>query len=210
MGNTGQAINAKDRNLARKITQGDEQAFRYFFDYYFPRLYRFTLSRLNGDEELTKDIVQETMVQAITHIKTYRGEAAMFSWLCQISRNLIYAHFKKYNKQQTVHIGDHEEVREIMDNINDEIMQKPDNVYANDHLRELIFSTLDHLPHGYGDLLEWKYLDKLSVEEIANQLNTSAASIQSKLARAREAFKQVMTRLLGDYTDILNAEESMT
>ena len=210
MGSTDQVLNAADRNLARKIVRGDEQAFRNFFDYYFPRLYRFALSRLNGDVELTKDIVQETLMRATTHMKTYRGEATLFSWLCQIARNLIRTHFKKNNKQQTIHIGDHPEVQDVMDNIRDEILQKPEHVYANDNLRELIFSTLDHIPHGYGDLLEWKYLDKLSVEEIAHQLDTSATSIQSKLARAREAFKAVMTRLLGDYTDILNTEESMT
>ena len=123
------------------------------------------------------------MMQAVTHMKTYRGEAAMFSWLCQIGRNRIHAHLKKYKKQPVVHIGDHAEIREIMDNINDEILLKPEKVYVNDNLRELIFSTLDHLPHGYGDLLELKYLDKLSVEEIAHQLDTTTTTIQSKLAR---------------------------
>ncbi|WP_395373924.1 RNA polymerase sigma factor [Marinicella sp. W31] len=206
MGSRNQIVNAEDRHLSKKIVQGDEKAFRHFFDYYFPRLFRFTFSRLDGDEELTKDIVQETMMRAITHMKTYRGEATLLSWLCQISRNLIYAHFKKENKQQVIHIGDHSEIQEIMDNIKDEILQKPEKVYSNDTLRELIFSTLDHLPHGYGDLLELKYLDHLSVEEIASQLDTSAASIQSKLARAREAFKRIMTRLLGDHAEI--TEES--
>ncbi|TDR17426.1 RNA polymerase sigma factor [Marinicella litoralis] len=183
--------------------------FNHFFDFYFPRLYRFSLVRVDGDKELTKDLVQETLFLAIKNIKQYRGEASLMSWLCQINRSQISLYFKKNNIKQTVRVSDLPEVQEIFDNIKSEIKDHPDKQYETSKLHEIISSTLDNLPNGYGDLLEMKYLDKLSVNEIAADLSLSVTSVQSKLARARESFKIVITRILGDQTRFfLNPEES--
>ena len=75
--------------------------------------------------------------------------------------------------------------------------QRPEKIYEHEQLHELISSTLDNLPNGYGDLLEMKYSDKLSINEISKYLNLTETAVQSKLARARESFKIVITRILG-------------
>jgi RNA polymerase sigma-70 factor (ECF subfamily) len=50
-------------------------------------------------------------------------------------------------------------------------------------------STLDHLPGRYGDVLEWKYLQDLSVNEIAERLGVGYKAAESLLTRARAAFR---------------------
>ena len=191
-------INLEDLRLAKAITKKNEKMFNHFFDLYFPKLYRFTMARVDGDIELSKDIVQETMSIAIKSIKQYRGEAALFTWLCQINRSQISLYFRK-NKTASLthHIEDNPEIREVFDNIQIKGSLNPDKLYENKNLAELISSTLDNLPHGYGDILELKYLEKLSVNEIAIKMNTSVVSIQSKLARARETFKTVICEMQG-------------
>lgn len=202
-------IHFEDKKLAKGVAKRNEKMFNHFFDFYFPRLYRFSITRLDGDKELTKDLVQETLFIAIKNIKQYRGEASLMSWLCQINRSQISLYFKKNKINQTVNVGDLPEVKEIFDNIKSEINDHPEKKYETSKLNEIISSTLDNLPNGYGDLLEMKYLDKLSVNEIATDLNLSVTSVQSKLARAREAFKIVITRILGDQTQFfLNPKES--
>ncbi len=57
--------------LVSRLLDGEEKAFRLFFDEYFPRLFRFALRRLGGDEDATKDIVQITMTKAV--IKSHCG-----------------------------------------------------------------------------------------------------------------------------------------
>ena len=51
----------KDRSLAAKVAAGDQVAFDAFFKEYFPRLFRFTLTRVDNNEELAEEIVQRTM-----------------------------------------------------------------------------------------------------------------------------------------------------
>src|SRR5262245_43406270 len=75
-----------DRALARRILGGDEAAFRELFDRFFPRLYRFALARLKGDPDAARDIVQQTFCRAIEKLDSYRGEAALYTWFCQICR----------------------------------------------------------------------------------------------------------------------------
>ena len=199
----------EDIKLAKALSKNKESDFNHFFEFYFPRLYRFSIVRVDGDAELAKEIVQETLISAIKNIKQYRGEAALFSWLCQINRNQINQYFRK-NKllKVTNRITDNPDIQEVFDNIHDVISHNPDKIYENDKLRDIITSTLDNLPNGYGDILEWKYLDKLSVVQIAEKLNTSVVSIQSKLARAREAFKQVIMNVLGSHSELFNAYET--
>ena len=57
--------------------------------------------------------------------------------------------------------------------------------------------TLDSLPLHYGDALEWKYLDGLSVVEIAARLGVSTKAAESRLTRAREAFRDGFSALGG-------------
>ena len=80
------------------MLRGDQQAFDEFFNVNFPRLYRFALSRVGDDEDVIKEIVQKTLCRAIAKLHTYRGEAALFTWLCRLCRNEISDHFKKTNR----------------------------------------------------------------------------------------------------------------
>src|SRR5262245_64109526 len=68
---------------------GEERAFQAFFESHFPRLYRFALPRVGRDEEAARDVVQATLTKAMRKLADYRGEAALFTWLCQICRREI-------------------------------------------------------------------------------------------------------------------------
>jgi RNA polymerase sigma-70 factor (ECF subfamily) len=77
------------QTLTRRLLAGDEPAFEEFFAAYFPRLFRFALPRVGGDEDAAEEATQATLVKAIEKLHTYRGEAALFTWLCAICRNEI-------------------------------------------------------------------------------------------------------------------------
>jgi RNA polymerase sigma-70 factor (ECF subfamily) len=79
----------EDRRLVKRLLAHDREAFNAFFDGYFPRLYRFARTRVGNDPETAKEVVQVTLTKAIRKLATYRGEAALFTWLCTICRNEI-------------------------------------------------------------------------------------------------------------------------
>ena len=83
-----------DRALVSAMLAGDERAFTTFFETYFPRVYRFALPRMNRNADAAKDVVQSTLVKAMRAIGDWRGEATLFTWLCQICRHTIMSNLR--------------------------------------------------------------------------------------------------------------------
>ena len=106
-----------DRTVARRILGGDEAAFRELFDRFFPRLYRFALARRGGDADTARDVVQQTFCNAIERLDGYRGEAALYTWFCQICRNVIADHFRRKGpgSQRVVLLEDQPNARAILE-----------------------------------------------------------------------------------------------
>lgn len=76
-----------DKALVNRLLHGHPEAFKTFFDGYFPRLYRFALNRLAGDGDAAEDAAQEALCKAVRKLQTYRGEASLFTWLCTFCRH---------------------------------------------------------------------------------------------------------------------------
>lgn len=178
---------------------GDEAAFRAFFETYFPRVYRFALPRLGGDVEAGKEVVQSTLTKAMRHLANFRGEAALFSWLCQICRRQIvdYLRASQRRSAHVVLLDDSPELRAALESIEAPLSDQPLHRYGTAETRRLVQSVLDRLPGRYGDVLEWKYIEGRSVEEIGDFLGIGLTAAQSALARARTAFREALETVFG-------------
>ena len=188
-----------DRQLVERLLAGDERAFAAFFDQYFPRLYRFALPRLNRDEDLAKDVVQATMIKAVRGLAGFRGDASLFSWLCQICRREIVDQLRRLRRpsEQVVLIDDNPEVRAVLETLEAPQSSEPPFRYDAAELQRIVHAVLDRLPGRYGEALELKYIEGHSVEEIGNLLGIGHAAAQSLLARARLAFRDGMEAVFG-------------
>ena len=193
-----------DPLLIRRMLDGDERAFETFFNGYFPRIYRFALPRLNGDADATRAIVQSTLEKAIRRLETFRGESGLFTWVCQICRNEIVDHIRAEQRMRhVVLIDDQPELRAAV-----ESLEAPDEFdvvrsYGRAESARLVRVVLDRLPSGYGDALEWKYIEGESVETIGERLGIGTTAAQSLLARARRAFRESLESVFGaDAADV--------
>jgi RNA polymerase sigma-70 factor, ECF subfamily len=179
-------LHRDDLKLARAVAARDRGAAERFFEEYFPRLYRFVARRV--DEAACEDVVQETMIKAMKNLASYRGEAALFTWLCQIGRNEISNYFQRNGRRlQSQHsLDDDPQIRAALESLDSGQLDVNDRLA----IEQIVQLTLDYLPEKYSRLLEWKYLEGLSVQEIAARMNTGMVTVQSLLARARSAFRQ--------------------
>lgn len=183
-----------DRAVARRILGGDEEAFRKLFDTFFPRLYRFALARLAGNHDAANEVVQQTFCKAIERLDSYRGEAALYTWFCQVCRNTVIDYCRAANREArtVVLLEDQPHVREILEAFAVPATEQPEVVAWQRDIRRLVQATMDALPEHYGEILEWKYVDGMSVKEIAAKLDVGAKAAESLLTRARSAFREAI------------------
>ena len=175
---------------------GEEPAFDEFFEDYFPRLYRFALPRMRHNPDLAEEIVQETLCIAVTKMKTYRAEAALFTWLCTICRREISAYFRKHSRESQFALPeDVPETRASLESLSRVLNEEPESQVLRDEVSRLVQVTLDFLPRWYASALEMKYLKDLPVKEIASRLNLGPKAAESLLTRARHAFREGFTSL---------------
>ena len=189
----------EEQRLVRRLLAGDERAFDEFFDEYHARLYRFALPRLNGDVDSAEEVVQATLIRTLRRLDTFRGEAALFTWICQICRHQIVDHLRDAGRhaRNVVLIEDNPAVQAALDAIQAPPGEQPEARYEQGHVGTLVRAVLDRLPARYGDALEWKYVEGLSVEEIGARLGIGTTAAQSLLARARGQFREAIENVFG-------------
>jgi RNA polymerase sigma-70 factor (ECF subfamily) len=192
-------MSTPDQELVSRLLRGDARAFDQFFNEYYPKLYRFVKRRLPHDAAAAEDVAQATLCRALESLRTFRGEAALMTWLCTLCRRELSARWRDAQPYVTAPLlaEDDPEVRAALESLLAAESSDPLLLAANQEVRASICAALDYLPAPYGDILEWKYVRDLSVAEIAARLGRSVKATESLLTRAREAFRETFTLLRG-------------
>ena len=167
---------------------GEEAAFSEFVERYSRALYRFTLARLDGDRDLTRETVQSVITKALGKLDTYRGEASLLTWLCACCRNEVLMHLRRRRAAPwRVELDDGVEPAP---GFHVQRPRDPERVLLRREETHLVHVALDTLPSHYAQALEWKYVERAPVVEIAARLGIRPKAAESLLTRARQAFRR--------------------
>jgi RNA polymerase sigma-70 factor, ECF subfamily len=181
-----------DRRLVERLRAGDRAAFEAFFGEYHPKLYRFALRRLQPDIHAAQDAAQNAICAALKSLHSYRGEAALLTWLCTICRRQIAA---TRNAASVRVREDDPEVQAALEALLASEGGDPIAAVAAEEVQDAVLIALDYLPAEYASVLEWKYVHELSVQEIATRLGRGLKATESLLTRARNAFREAFDTL---------------
>jgi RNA polymerase sigma-70 factor (ECF subfamily) len=179
-----------DVKLVERMLAGEEDAFETFAERCFKPLYRFASARLQGDRELTREIVQTTVTKALAKLATYRGEASLLTWLCACCRNEILMH-RRRSRTEPAELGSEDEIDARAAGGG----PHPEAALLSQERALRVHMALDGLPAHYSRALEWKYLDRLPVQEIAARMGVQPKAAESLLTRARQAFRTMYESL---------------
>jgi RNA polymerase sigma-70 factor (ECF subfamily) len=185
-------IHLEDQAQVQRLLAGDEAVFDEFYEAYYDRIFRFCLRRVS-DRELAYDLVQQTLEQVFKYMHGYRGEASLYTWICQICRNEIASWFKRAGNDARLHVtlDDNPAVVAILES------EQADELSDDDRREtaQMVHIVLDALSPKYAAVLQLKYYEGLSTEEISQVMGASLVAVQSLLARARGSFKQLFKDL---------------
>lgn len=179
-----------DLDLIARMRQGDERAFHQFFDTYASRLGAFVARRSPLDPAGIEDVVQMTMINAIRGLATFRGGSTLFTWLCQICRNVLAdARRKAATQPRTQSVDELAADRPNATVIELTDFRDPLNECELDSTRGAVRHVINKLPARYARILELRFGDELTVPEISRTLQMTESAAESLLIRARQAFR---------------------
>jgi RNA polymerase sigma-70 factor (ECF subfamily) len=173
------------------MRRGEQRAFDQFFETYAARLGAFAARRSSLDSAALEDVVQVTMINAMRGLGSFRGGSALFTWLCQICRNHLADVRRKTERQPTVQSLDELEARQPPGTVVELTdFRDPLDECADDSTRSAVRRAVNRLPASYSRILELRFGDDLTVPEIAKVLQLSESAAESRLSRARQAFRE--------------------
>jgi len=187
-----------DQRLARELVGGSADAWRTLYDAYSEAVWRCVARRVGPHAAEVADIVQETFLAAARSARSFdSARGSLWVWLSGIARRQAALHFRKRQTRPSLATlpaspgGNH-----LLDWLDDRA-DDPADLLQSAETAAAVRETLRELPVEYETLLVGKYLDGLSLEELADAEDSTAEAISSKLARARRAFRETFTQLAG-------------
>jgi RNA polymerase sigma-70 factor (ECF subfamily) len=166
------------------MAQGDESAYRAFYDAYFHRLSWYLLVVTAGDEDAAREALQAALVRVVRHIKPFPDEGVFWSWLTILARSALSDQTRKRRRYLAFldRFTQHAQIQNVV----------PDDGEADARLLALLEQGLEALPEDERDMLQQKYFARQPVRGIAAALQSSEKAVESRLVRIRRKLKQAV------------------
>jgi RNA polymerase sigma-70 factor, ECF subfamily len=171
---------------------GDHQAFRAIMQRHNQRLFRVARGLMRDDSE-AEDVLQEAYVRAFAHIASFRGEAAIATWLTRIVINEAKSRLR--SRRPTVELEAVETAQQAgaqLINFPGRITSDPEADVAKSQIRRLLEGAVDQLPEAFRVVFILRDVEGLSIEDTAAQLGVKAETVKTRLHRARRLLRQAL------------------
>lgn len=161
-------------------------------------LFNYTISRVDN-EELAKDIIQETFFSGLKALKNFRGQASERTWLISILKRKIIDHYRKINSKKgkaEVRVNFYEDGDKKGSWIEERVPQSWTNQAEKDmenlELKSAIDGCIERLPEKYRTVFLLKSVQGYETQEICNELGITASNLWVIIHRARHQLRKCL------------------
>ncbi len=172
--------------LTRRMAQGDHEAFSVFHSFYANRLFRYLMVLQRGDSHTASDILQDTLIRIVRHVRKFDDDEIFWNWLTKIARSAAADHGRKKGRYL-----------KFLDRFTRLSAPSPDPPETNQILGAMR-TSLQQLSPAERAILEAKYDKGWSIQEIANHHQISEDAAESRLARARQSLRVRVFKMLSN------------
>lgn len=183
-----------DFNLVQSAIAGDQRAYAELMDRYQNSVFHTMLKMVNNRED-ANDLTLEAFGKAFRKLNSYAPHYAFSTWLFRIAINNCIDHIRK-KRLQLLSIDDPidgEGEQDFSSNIKSEVMN-PEDRYMNKQKIEMMRMLLSKLSEKYRLMIELRYFEELSYDEIAKELNIPLGTVKAQLFRAKEMLYEMIQK----------------
>jgi RNA polymerase sigma factor (sigma-70 family) len=186
----------EDRRLIESAIAGDRTAFDRLMTKYRKSVYYVIFKMIRNPED-AEDLTQDTFVKAYGSMTRFDPKFAFSTWLFKIATNNCIDFIRK-RKMQLLSINDgagSEDGTAFYLQIVDPALIPYDQILRHQR-KEYLLMAIEQLPARYQELIQLRYFQELSYEEVATTLNIPLGTVKAQLHRSRELLNEVLSSIL--------------
>lgn len=192
---TSRVEESGDARLVERTRDGDDEAFAGLVARYERKLLR-VLTRLVHDDDLARDLAQETFWKVYGRLDRFDTSRRFGPWLFRIGVNLGLDQLRRRDRPPTTSLDRPRECSGDRDVGGPSEVADPDPRRRDELAQEVRF-VLDQIPLPYRTILVLRDLEGFSSAEVAAIVGRQEATIRWRLAKARDQFRRIWERRQG-------------
>jgi len=174
-----------ERELVERARNGDREAFSCLVRTYEAKVFQLAYG-LTRDRNLADDLAQEAFIKAYTALPKFESRSAFGTWLYRITVNHVRDHLRRIKVRKEV----------SLDDLSPAVLadeggaEREARARDRERTRELVLRTIGGLPEKYAAILSLRDLQGRSYGAIAELLDISPGTVDSRLYRARKLLRK--------------------
>ncbi len=186
-----------DYELVKRVQKGDKSAFDVLVRKYQFKIVKL-ISRYINDSSETLDVAQEAFIKAYRAIPGFRGDSAFYTWLYRIAINTAKNYLVAQGRRPPGSDIDAQEAEQFEGQSSLKEYETPERLLLRDEIEETLFKAIENLPEELRMAIQYRELEGMSYEEIAEQMDCPIGTVRSRIFRAREAIDERLRDLLSN------------
>jgi RNA polymerase sigma-70 factor (ECF subfamily) len=182
----------REQELIERVQRGQHELFYELVRPYERRVYAAALAILRNESD-AEDAVQEAMLKALANIRQFRAEARFSTWLIQITVNEALMRRRRERTVVMEGIDDHrDDENEYTPRDFADWREIPSEALERKEIRQRLAEALATLDRKYREVFVLRDMEHLNIQETADALGISVASVKTRLLRARLMLRDLL------------------
>jgi RNA polymerase sigma-70 factor, ECF subfamily len=192
LNNPGLADTLREQEVIAQVQRGRTDLFYELVRPYERRVYAAALAILRNDTD-AEDVAQEAMLKALANIRQFRAEARFSTWLIQITVNEALMRRRKERRGVVESIDERGgEESEYAPRDFADWREIPSEALERKEVRQKLADALASLDRKYREVFVLRDVEHLNIQETAEALGISVASVKTRLLRARLMLRDLL------------------
>jgi len=182
----------REQELIAQVQRGQTELFYELVRPYERRVYAAALAILRNETD-AEDAAQEAMLKALANIRQFRAESRFSTWLIQITVNEALMRRRRERTRMTEAIDDHrDDEGEYTPRDFADWREIPSEALERKEVRQKLAEALASLDRKYREVFVLRDMEQLNIQETAEALGISVASVKTRLLRARLMLRDLL------------------
>jgi RNA polymerase sigma-70 factor (ECF subfamily) len=181
------------------LIAGDRAEFARMVDQYSNPIYRLGL-RMLGNPQDAEDVLQNTFLNALTHLSAFQGRSSLSTWLYRIAANEALMLLRK--KKPEVNLED-VEADEVAEDLKPtqfvDWSALPEEKLLSGEGKQVLDQAIQNLPESLRIVFLLRDIEGLSIKETADALNLTETNVKTRLLRARMFLREQLSTYYGEH-----------